>query len=298
MSSPTTRRDVIKTIVLGSAWMATPSAAHIFLPESDQMENSRWNGRIHHSACYWCYQSIPLDDFCAALRQMGLSAIDLLQPNQFEIAKNHGLQVSMCYGGDLGIPHGWNNPDLHDQLVKNYSENIPVIAKCGFKNVICFSGNRNGMDDETGLQNCVKGLKRILPIAEKYKVTMVMELLNSKVDHHDYMCDHTAWGVELCKRLDSEYFKLLFDIYHMQIMEGDIIRTIRDNHTYIAHYHTGGVPGRHEIDDTQELYYPAIMRAIAEAGFQGHVAQEFVPTARDAAGKLAALQKCIRICDV
>lgn len=285
--------------MLGSACIMAPSATQIlsskFSPENN---SSAWKGNIRHSACYWCYQNIPLDDFCAALQRMELGAIDLLQPHQFDTAKKYGLEVSMCYGGDLGIPNGWNNPDLHDQLVSRYAENIPIIAKYGFKQVICFSGNRNGMDDETGLQHCVKGLQRILPLAEKYKVTLVMELLNSKVDHHDYMCDHTAWGVELCKRLNSEYFKLLFDIYHMQIMEGDIIRTIRENHNYIAHYHTGGVPGRHEIDETQELYYPAIMRAIVETGFQGHVAQEFVPTAHDAAGKLAALRKCIQICDV
>jgi hydroxypyruvate isomerase len=298
MPMPTTRRDVLKKLAFTSAWIASPAALHPSTRLTSFFSGETWKNHIHHSACYWCYQSIPLEDFCSALQQMGLTAIDLLQPNQFDIARKYGLEVSMCYGGDLGIPNGWNNPDLHDQLIRRYNEYIPVIAKYGFKQVICFSGNRNGMDDETGLQNCVKGLQKILPVAEKYKVTMVMELLNSKVDHHDYMCDHTAWGVELCKRLDSAYFKLLFDIYHMQIMEGDIIRTIQENHPYIAHYHTGGVPGRHEINDTQELYYPAIMRAIVETGFQGHVAQEFVPTARDNAGKLAALKKCIEICDV
>lgn len=295
---PTTRRDVLKTLAFTSAWMASPAAWRSSSQPKTFFSDEIWKNQIHHSACYWCYQSIPLDDFCAALQQMGLTAIDLLQPQQFDTARKYGLEVSMCYGGDLGIPNGWNNPDLHDRLVQRYTESIPVIAKYGFKQVICFSGNRNGMDEETGLQNCVKGLQKILPVAEKYRVTLVMELLNSKVDHHDYMCDHTAWGVELCKRLNSDYFKLLFDIYHMQIMEGDIIRTIRENHSYIAHYHTGGVPGRHEIDDTQELYYPAIMRAIVETGFQGHVAQEFVPTARDNAGKLAALKTCVQICDV
>ncbi|MCL6524421.1 MAG: TIM barrel protein [Thermoflavifilum sp.] len=297
MPKSTTRREVLKTLMLGSALMAYSPDRRSPLNLSSPQING-WKNHIHHSACYWCYQSIPLNDFCAALQQMGLTAIDLLQPNQFATAQKYGLEVAMCYGGDLGIPRGWNNPELHDQLVKNYSENIPIIARYGFKHVICFSGNRNGMDDETGLRNCVKGLQRILPVAEKYKVTIVMELLNSKVDHHDYMCDHTAWGVELCKRLDSENFKLLYDIYHMQIMEGDVIRTIRQYHPYIAHFHTGGVPGRHEIDDTQELYYPAIMRAIVETGFQGHVAQEFVPRASDNVGKLAALKKCIQICDV
>lgn len=262
------------------------------------MMPNRLRDNIHQSACYWCYHSIPLESFCANLRQLGLSSIDLLQPDQFPIAKKHGLHCAMCYGGDLGIPKGWNDPQYHETMIKNYTESIPVIAKSGFQNVICFSGNRNGLDDETGLKNCVKGLKKILPLAEKYGVVMVMELLNSKVDHHDYMCDHTAWGAELCKQLGSENFKLLYDIYHMQIMEGDVIHTIRDFHPYIAHYHTGGVPGRHELDEKQELFYPAIMQAIIETGFQGYVAQEFVPTPKDNQGKIDALNKCIQICDV
>ena len=201
----------------------------------------------------------------------------------------------MCYGGDLGIPKGWNHPQYHEIMIKNYSATIPLAAKAGYANIICFSGYRKGMDDETGLKNCVIGLKKLMPLAEKFKVNIVMELLNSRIDHPDYMCDHTAWGVELCKKIGSERFKLLYDIYHMQIMEGDIIRTIQDNYTYIAHYHTGGVPGRHEIDQTQELYYPAIMRAILATGFKGYVAQEFVPSGPN---KLAALKKCVHICDV
>jgi hydroxypyruvate isomerase len=151
------------------------------------------------------------------------------------------------------------------------------------------------MDDETGLKNSVEGLKQVMSIAEKNKVVLVMELLNSKVNHKDYMCDRSAWGVELCKRLGSENFKLLYDIYHMQIDEGDVIATINQNHQYYAHYHTGGVPGRHEIDETQELYYPAIMKAIVATGFKGHVAQEFIPAQKD---KLASLEKAVRICDV
>lgn len=294
---PVSRRNVIKNIMLGSA-VASISPSVLASAKSKERQTIELRNNIHQSACYWCYQSIPLDNFCEDLRKIGLTAIDLLQPEQFPIAQKHGLYCAMCYGGDLGIYEGWNDPKNHDIMIKNYTEQIPVIAKYGFKNVICFSGKRNGMDDETGLKNCVKGLKRILPVAEKNGVTIVMELLNSKIDHKGYMCDHTGWGVELCKDLDSENFKLLYDIYHMQIMEGDIIRTIRENHQYIAHYHTGGVPGRHEIDDTQELYYPAIMRAILETGFKGHVAQEFIPTPKDDAGKIAALEKCVRICDV
>jgi len=201
----------------------------------------------------------------------------------------------MCWGAGKGITDGWNDPKLHDELVRDYAEKIPLIAEAGFTNLICFSGNRHGMDDLVGLQNCVEGLSRIMPVAEKYGVVIQMELLNSKVDHKDYMCDHTLWGVELCRRLGTEHFKLLYDIYHMQIMEGDVIRTIQQYHPYFGHYHTGGNPGRHEIDETQELNYPAIMRAIADTGFTGHVAQEFIPTWED---KIAALKQGVGICDI
>jgi hydroxypyruvate isomerase len=172
---------------------------------------------------------------------------------------------------------------------------IPLVAKSGFKNLICFSGNRNGMDDETGLENTIEGLQKVLALAEKFKVTLVMELLNSKKDHVDYQCDNTAWGVELARSLDSENFKLLYDIYHMQVNEGNIIDSIKTNHHHIAHYHTAGVPGRHEIDDSQELNYPAIMRAIASTGFKGYVAQEFIPSNAD---KINSLKKAIEICDI
>lgn len=293
----TSRRKAIKNLMLGSALTGISPSILAAKPAS-QKDLSMLRNNIHQSACFWCYSGISLDDFCIDLKKMGLTAIDLLQPDQLPVAQKHGLYCAMCYGGDLGIPKGWNDPQYHETMIKNYTESMPVIAKYGFKNVICFSGNRNGMDDETGLKNCVEGLKKLLPVAEKDGLILVMELLNSKINHHDYMCDHTAWGVELCKRLGSENFKLLYDIYHMQIMEGDVIRTIRDNHQYIAHYHTGGVPGRREIDETQELYYPAIMRAIVDTGFQGHVAQEFVPTPKDSAGKIDSLKKCVQICDV
>lgn len=293
----TSRRNAIKNLVLGSAVVGVSPSLISAIPDAHS-EKAMLKDNIHQSACYWCYHSIELDPFCAGLKQLGLKAVDLLQPEQLPVAKKYGLTCPMCYGGDLGIPNGWNDPKNHAVMLKNYTEAIPVIASFGFTNVICFAGYRRGMDDETGLKNCVKGLQKLMPIAEKYKVVLVMELLNSKVNHPDYMCDHTAWGVELCKRLGSEHFKLLYDIYHMQIMEGDVIRTIRENHQYIAHYHTGGVPGRHELDETQELYYPAIMRAIAATGYQGYVAQEFVPTPKDNEGKMAALKKCVEICDV
>ena len=228
-------------------------------------------------------------------KEIGLKAVDLVGPADWPVLKKYGLESSMCNGAEISIAKGWNDKQYHATLVKNYTEMIPLVAKAGYKNLICLSGNRNGMDDESGLNNCADGLKQVLGIAEKHNVMLVMELLNSKVDHKDYICDHTWWGVELVKRAGSGNLKLLYDIYHMQIMEGDVIRTIRENHQYIGHYHTGGVPGRNEIDETQELYYPAIMKAIVKTGFKGYVAQEFVPSRAD---KLESLRQAVSICDV
>ena len=226
---------------------------------------------------------------------MGMHSVELIGPDEWATAQKYGLTCAMPWGAGKGIVEGFNNPDLHDELITSYEEVIPQVANAGLDKIICFSGNRNGMDDETGIENCAAGLKRLMSTAEKHNVTMCMELLNSKIDHPDYMCDHTPWGVELVKRVGSDNFKLLYDIYHMQIMEGDVIRTIRDNHQYIAHYHTGGVPGRHEIDETQELYYPAIIEAIVETGYDGFIGQEFIPTWPD---KLEALRSGVEICDV
>lgn len=261
-------------------------------------------GHINHSACKWCYPKVPFDQLCSAGKEMGLTSIDLVDPPDFETMKKHGLTSAMVSfpsiagpnGEKVGsIPFGFNNPAFHDLLVQAYEPLIKASAAFGAKHVICFSGNRNGMDEETGIKNCAAGLKKVLPIAEKHGITLVMELLNSKVNHPDYMCDHSAWGVALCKAIGSESFKLLYDIYHMQIMEGDVIATIKRDHQYFAHYHTGGVPGRHEIDDTQELNYPAIMRAIVDTGYKGHVAQEFIPAKPDV---LASLKQAVGICDV
>ena len=233
---------------------------------------------------------------CLAVKEIGFGAIDLIAPKDWPILQKHGLYSSMCYhGGAVSLTKGFNNKAYHDQLVKDYTEVIPLMVKAGYKDVICFSGSRDGMDDETGLKNCAEGLKRILPLAEKNGITIHMELLNSKIDHKDYMCDKTAWGVELCKRTGSKNFKLLYDIYHMQIDEGDVIRTIRDSHQYIGHYHTAGVPGRHEIDEQQELNYPAIMRAIVATGYKGYVAQEFMPAKED---KIKSLKEAVLLCDV
>jgi len=252
-------------------------------------------GNIHHSACRWCYDKIPMEEFLKNLNDIGVKAMDLTGPEDWPLMKKYNIHASMCWGAEISLTEGWNDPQHHETLIKNYIEMIPKVAEAGYTNLICFSGNRNGMDDETGLKNCVEGLKKIIPTAEKYGVIIQMELLNSKVDHDDYMCDHTLWGVALCKAIGSDNFKLLYDIYHMQIMEGDVIRTIRDYHQYFGHYHTGGNPGRHEINETQELYYPAIMKAILETGFKGHVAQEFIPTWED---PIAALKEGVMICDV
>jgi hydroxypyruvate isomerase len=235
---------------------------------------------------------------------MGIQSVELLMPEELPFLEKHGLACAMVSfptgrmadGTLVGcIEKAFNRIEHHDTLVSIYELHLKAAAAAGAKQVICFSGNRQGMSDGQGLENCAIGLKRLLPLAEKLGITLVMELLNSKVDHPDYMCDHTAWGVELCKRLGSCNFKLLYDIYHMQIMEGDVIATIRANHEFISHYHTGGVPGRNEVDESQELNYHAIMRAIADTGYQGFVGQEFIPKNPD---KLASLRQCIQICSL
>jgi hydroxypyruvate isomerase len=298
-SSSNPRRRAIKNIVLSSLSLgAAPAIASSMSSKQKEESNYNMKGNINHSVCRWCYGGIPLEEFCASVKQMGLSAIDLVGPKDWPTLQKYGLYSSMCNGAEINLEDGFNHSEFHPQLVKNYTEMIPLVAKAGYKQLICFSGSRRNLDNETGWKNCVDGLKQVIGVAEKHKVTLVMELLNSKVDHKDYQCDRTEWGVTLAKRLGSENFKLLYDIYHMQIDEGDVIRTIKENHQYISHYHTGGVPGRREIDETQELYYPAIMKAIIDLGFKGYVAQEFIPTPKDAKGQLASLQSGVKICDV
>ncbi len=288
------RRNVLKNILAGTAALSSASALSSF----STSKLSDLNSSIRHSVCRWCFGGIPMEEFCAAVKKMGIHAVDLIGPGEWSVLQKHGLDSSMCNGAEINLVNGWNDKQYHATLIKNYSDMIPLVAKAGYKNLICFSGNRNGMDDETGLNNCAEGLKKIMKLAEQHGVTIIMELLNSKIDHKDYQCDKTPWGVELVKRTGSENFKLLYDIYHMQIDEGDVIRTIRDNHEYIGHYHTAGVPGRHEIDDSQELYYPAIMKAIVATGFKGYVAQEFIPSAKEKSAQLAALEQAIKICAV
>lgn len=285
------RNQALKKIAAGAvASFALPQIAKSMEALPDDVK-----GNINHSACQWCYNDIPLDKLCEAAKGMGIKSIDLLNSTQWATAAKYGLTCAMAYANDWGLQRGFNDPSLHAQLLNDYSSNIPKAAEAGLKNVICFSGNANGLSSEQGLENCAKGLEPVMKIAEKYNVLVSMELLNSKVDHKDYQCDHTDWGVRLCEKLGSPNFKLLYDIYHMQIMEGDVIATIRKNIKYISHFHTGGVPGRHEIDESQELYYPAIMKAIVETGFNGYVAQEFIPAKKD---KLASLKNAIKICDI
>jgi hydroxypyruvate isomerase len=252
-------------------------------------------GKVNHSVCRWCYSTIPLEDLCKAAKEIGLSSIELVGPDEWPVLQKYGLTSALPNGAGKGIESGFNNLQFHDELVASYEAVIPKVANAGFKQIICFSGNRKGLDDQKGIENCAIGLKRLIPIAEKHKVTIVMELLNSKVNHPDYQCDKTPWGAALVDKVGSEYFKLLYDIYHMQIMEGDVIATIKKYQKYISHYHTGGVPGRNEIDDTQELNYPAIMKAIVDTGFKGFVAQEFIPKRED---KLGSLKQGVQICDV
>lgn len=295
MSQKTSRRTAIMKIAGSAAVAAAGVSLTHRLEAAEAVLEGNLKGKVNHSVCRWCYSSIPLEDLCKAAKNIGLASIELTGPEEWPVLKKYGLTSAMPWGAGKGITEGFNNPALHDELVKSYTDIIPKVAAAGLNQIICFSGNRNGLDDEKGIENCAIGLKRLMPIAEKYKVTMSMELLNSKVDHHDYQCDHTAWGAALCEKIGSENFKLLYDIYHMQIMEGDVIATIRKFNKYISHYHTGGVPGRNEIDETQELNYPAIMKAIVETGFKGFVAQEFIPKRED---KIASLKQGVTICDV
>lgn len=294
MRKRTTRREVFKNIVLGTA--AVIAAPELSFAACNEKENKNMlKGNIKHSVCRWTYNFLSLDELCKNVKDIGFTAIDLVGPKDWDTLKKYGIYSSMCNGAEISLTEGWNDKQYHPTLIKNYTDHIDLVSKAGYKNLICFSGNRKGMDDQAGLKTCAEGLKQIMSLAEKKGVIVQMELLNSKVDHKDYMCDHSAWGVELCKQVGSENFKLLYDIYHMQIDEGDVIRTIQNNHQYFGHYHTGGVPGRHEIDETQELYYPAIIKAIIATGFSNYLAQEFIPAKED---KIASLREAVKLCDV
>ena len=292
------RRNLIKTIGSGIAGIGV-------IPLSYSQDNLttkylKLKGNINHSVSAWCYKKIPFEELAVESKQMGLVGIDLVGSERWDVLKKHNLISTMCYGDLEGkstrsLTNGWCDKNFHDDLITNYLRHIKLVSDAGWTNLICFSGSRRDISEKQGLENCVEGLSKVIPLAEKLGVILHMELLNSKIDHKDYMCDNSNWGVELCKRINSKNFKLLYDIYHMQINEGDVIRTITENYKHIGHYHTAGVPGRHEIDESQELFYPAIMKAIFSTGFKGYVAQEFKPTKEDLIGGLA---EAIQICDV
>lgn len=281
-----TRRALLKSSLAGVAAISAPSAAA--KPAATR------KGRIHQSVCQWCYPHLTIEELAQAAAGIGLRGVDLLQPEQYSIPQRYGLVCTMGYAGGGEIGKALNRVENHAGIEQAFRTNIPLAAKAGVPNVITFSGNRAGMSDEEGARNTVTGLNRVKKIAEDHGVTICLELLNSKRDHHDYMCDHTAWGVRVAQEVNSPNVKLLYDIYHMQIMEGDLIDTIRQNIQWIGHFHTGGVPGRHELDDTQEIQWAAVMRAIADTGFKGYVAHEFAPTA----DPLTSLRQAADLCDV
>jgi hydroxypyruvate isomerase len=268
-------------------------AAASVVPVEINAASATQKGRLKQSAARWCYKEMSIDDLCRNGAEMGLSAIDLVRPEEWPTLQKYNLVSSMVYSAGT-IPDGWNRTENHDRLEKEMREGIERAAAAKLPNVITFSGNRRGLSDEQGKENCIRGLRRVKKMAEDNGVTICLELLNSKINHYDYQCDHTAWGVDVMKGVDSPRVKLLYDIYHMQIMEGDIIRTIRENIQYIGHFHTGGVPGRHELDDTQELQWRTVAKAIADLNFQGFFAHEFEPT-KD---PMTSLRQAVALCTV
>jgi hydroxypyruvate isomerase len=286
MTKQLSRRTMLKTAVSGVTMASMP------WPEQNSAIPRK--GQIKQSVSRWCYQKTPLDELCAYAAQIGLKGVDLLKPDEYEVPAKHGLVCSMGYADGGEIASAMNRVENHAKIEEGFRKYIPLAAKAGVPNVITFSGNRAGMSDEEGAKNTITGLNRVKKIAEDHGVTICLELLNSKVDHKDYMCDHTAWGVRVVQAVNSPRVKLLYDIYHMQIMEGDLVRTIQQNIAWLGHFHTGGVPGRHELDGTQEVQWDGVMRGIAAAGFQGYVAHEFVP-ARD---PLTSLRQAVDLCDV
>jgi hydroxypyruvate isomerase len=288
--SSVSRRSLLKTAVSGATLAALPSVAW---PQGAAARTKR-KGNIRQSVSRWCYQNIPIQQLCEYAVQIGLQGIDLLNPEEFEVPARYGLVCSMGYAGGGEIGSAMNRIENHARIEEGFRKYIPLAAKAGVPNVITFSGNRGGMSDEEGAKNAILGLNRGKKIAEDHGVTICMELLNSKVDHRDYMCDHSAWGVQVVQAVNSPRVKLLYDIYHMQIMEGDLVRTIQKNIDWIGHFHTGGVPGRHELDGMQEVQWDGVMRGIAAMNFHGYVAHEFVPVH----DPLTSLRQAVDLCDV
>ena len=286
-----TRRSLLKSLALGTAAVAAPGA--LLAQTADSIEALSVKGDIRQSVSKWCFGRIPLEEFCKICKKLGMVGIDLVGENEWDIVNKNDMIVTMGNGARGGIANGFNRLENHDNLVADYERLIPLAAAKKVPNLICMSGNRAGISDEEGMANCITGLKRIIPLAEQHGVTIVMELLNSLRDHKDYHADRTAWAAEIARKISSERFKLLYDIYHMQIMEGNLIDTIKRYKDVIGHYHTGGVPGRQDLDEKQEIYYPAVMRAIKETGFKGFVAHEFMPK-----NGLQSLREAVKICDV
>ena len=286
---PITRREA-----LASGTAAILARVGAPLAAAAQEGKAVTKGRLKQSVSRWCYGKIPMPEFCKAVAAMGLTAIDLLGEADWPVVRDHGLICSMGNAGGGSIPDGLNVKANHDNIVRNFERLIPKAKALQVPNVITFFGNRRGMSDEEATANCIEGLNRVKKIGEENGVTICVELLNSKIDHKDYQGDRSRFGVEIVKAVASPRVKLLYDIYHMQIMEGDLIRTIRENHEYLAHFHTGGVPGRHELDGTQEVDWRAVATAIADLKYEGYFAHEFVPT-RD---PLTSLREAVVLCDV
>jgi hydroxypyruvate isomerase len=288
-----TRRNLLGSTALGTGLAVAGSfVANTTLAAEPASTAIVKNNRLKQSACAWCYPKIPLPQLATAAKAMGLVGLDLISPEDFPVLKEYGLVSTMTFTKPLD--KGLCDPQYHEKNIEVLTAAIEATAAEGWKNVICFSGNARGIDRKEGQKNCMKALEKLLPLAESKKVVLSMELLNSRVNHKDYMCDKSEWGIELCKMAKSENFKLLYDIYHMQIMEGDIIRSIKDNHQYFSHYHTGGNPGRNEIDQSQELNYAPICQAIIETGFTGYLAHEFIPKKEP----LVSLAEAVALCDV
>jgi len=295
MADPTSlhRRQALGVIAGAAGALAVPTTSHA-QPPAPTPTKAVTKGRLKQSVCRWCFGNVPLDDLCKAAAEMGLKSVELLHPEEWPVTKKYGLTCAVANSVKSNpIPKGFNRIENHDQIIKELEERLPLVKAAGIPNQICFSGNRAGMDDKEGLKNCAIGLKRIAPLAEKLGVTIIMELLNSRHDHTDYMCDRTPWGVNLVKEVGSPRFKLLYDIYHMQIMEGDVIQTVLDNWDSIAHFHTAGVPGRRDLDDKQELDYRGICNALIEKKYDGYFGQEFMP--KDG---LNSLRAAAALCDL
>jgi hydroxypyruvate isomerase len=286
------RREAIKSAakILAGAQMLAIGAVSSCKAASPDVSS-----KIRQSVSRWCFSQLSIAELSEICKEAGISSIELLQPEEYREVKKLGLECALANGSKMGIERGFNRVEHHDTLLQDYEHLMKEAAEAGVRQIVCFSGNRAGISDAEGLENCLPGLEKLMTLADDFEVNVIMELLNSKIDHADYQCDHTEWGVTLAKKLGHPRFKLLYDIYHMQIMEGDIIRTIRDNIAYIGHFHTAGVPGRNEIDETQELYYPAIVKAIADSGYEGYIGHEFIPLREN---YKASLRQAVEHCAV